>query len=407
MGRDPKPAITTPQVGRWVVLRPVLTLGLTQIIGFGTLYYAFGVLVAPLSADLGITPTIAYGVLSGALLIGSLTATLAGQLVDRFGARIMMATGSVACALAFLAMSQISSALGLIVTLTLAEIIAPLILYDAAFAGIAQAVGERRARRAITQMTLLGGFASTVFWPLTLALVEGWDWRVALGVFAGLHLFVCLPLHLSLPRPVRNGAARETEPPQFAPLPNALHRRAMILLAFGFSLSWAVMAAFSAQWVPVMAAVGLDQTIAVAAGALMGPAQVAARVLEMAFAARRHPMETALVAMLCLAVAVAVLALAPVGALAASIFAVLFGVGQGLATMVRGTVPLALFGLAGYATRLGRLAALRMVVAALAPFGMAWSMANSGPSVTLWITCGLAMLSLVALLFVPWRALKD
>lgn len=389
------------------ILRPVLTLGITQIIGFGTLYYAFGVIVTPLSADLGITQTFAYGVLSVALLIGSLTATLAGRLIDRHGARVMMAAGSVACAVAFLAMSQIGSATGLIVTLTLAEIIAPLVLYDAAFAGIAQAVGERRARRAITQMTLLGGFASTVFWPLTLTLIEGWDWRVALMVFAGLHLFVCLPLHLSLPRPVRNEAVRATEPPQFAPLPSALHRRAMIFLAVGFSLSWAVMAAFSAQWVPVMAAIGLEQTIAVAAGALMGPAQVIARVVEMMFAARRHPMETALVAMLCLALAVAVLALAPVGMIAASIFAVLFGVGQGLATMVRGTVPLALFGLAGYATRLGRLAALRMVVAALAPFGMAWSMAASGPGVTLWITCGFAMLSLAALWLVPWRALQN
>jgi hypothetical protein len=214
-------------------------------------------------------------------------------------------------------------------------------------------------------------------------------------------------LHLSLPRPSRTEAARETTPPQFTPLPSATHRRAMLLLAFGFSLSWAVMAAFSAQWVPVMAAVGLDQTIAVAAGALMGPAQVGARVLEMMFAARRHPMETALVAMVCLAVAVAVLALAPVSVLAASIFAVLFGVGQGLATMVRGTVPLALFGLAGYATRLGRLAALRMVIAALAPFGMAWSMAVWGPSVTLWITCALALISLAALWLVPWRELQN
>lgn len=381
----------------------MLTLGVTQIIGFGTLYYAFGVIVAPLSADLGITPTLAYGVLSTALLIGSLTATLAGRMIDRHGARSMMALGSVISAVVFAALSQIQSINGLIVFLIIGEIVAPLVLYDAAFAGIAQAVGERRARRAITQMTLLGGFASTVFWPFTLVLIETWDWRVAMGVFAALHLFVCLPLHLSLPRPPRTDPAATPELPQFAPLPSAVQPKAMAFLALGLSLSWAVMAAFSAQWVPVMAAIGLDQALAVAAGALMGPAQVCARLIEMTFAGRRHPMETALVAMACLAAACAVLALAPVGILAASVFAILFGVGQGLATMVRGTVPLALFGLKGYATRLGKLAALRMVVAALAPFGMAWALVAMGPWMTLWIACALSLVSLLALCFVPWR----
>lgn len=402
-GESPTAAPVPQAAARWAVWRPVLTLGITQIVGFGTLYYAFGVMVLPLSADLGITPTFAYGVLSAALLVGSLGATLAGRMIDRHGARVMMAAGSAACGMAFVAMAQIGTAWGLIATLTLAELIAPLVLYDAAFAAIAQAVGERRARRAITQMTLLGGFASTVFWPLTLALVETWDWRVALWVFAGLHVLICLPLHLSLPRPQRAQTTPSTEPPQFAPLPPASHPRAMAFLAVGLSLSWAVMAAFSAQWVPVMAAIGLEQTVAVAAGALMGPAQVIARVVEMTVAGRRHPMETALVAMLCLAAAVAVLALAPVGAVTASVFAVLFGIGQGLATMVRGTVPLVLFGLMGYATRLGRLAALRMVVAALAPFGMAGSMATLGPAATLWIACGLSLASLVALWAVPWR----
>lgn len=388
---------------QWALLRSVLTLGVTQIVGFGTLYYAFGVMVAPMSADLGITTTTAYGLLSVALLIGSLSAPLAGLLVDRHGARAMMAAGSAACAVTLLLMARAQGPASLLITLSLAEILAPLVLYDAAFAGIAQAVGEARARRAITMMTLLGGFASTVFWPFTLALVQTYDWRIALTVFAGLHLGLCLPLHLSLPRRRADPGHASAERTGFAPLPQSLHRRAMVLLAVGFSLSWAVMAAFSAQWVPIMAALGLEQAIAVAAGALMGPAQVIARVTEMLLAQRRHPMETAVVAMLCLAAALAVLALAPVGFAAAAVFAALFGVGQGLATMVRGTVPLVLFGLTGYATRLGRLAALRMVVAALAPFGMAWAMAALGPGAALGLAAGLSLVSLGALWAVPWR----
>ena len=408
----PPPPDSAPGPRRWRaappsileggVLRPVLTLGLTQIVGFGTIYYAFGVLVARMSADLGLTTTLSYGLLSAALLAGSLTAPWAGALIDRLGARRMMAAGSMVVAAGFALLSQVGGAWGLTGALVLIEMIAPLVLYDAAFAALAQAVGEGRARRAITLMTMLGGFASTVFWPLTLALQQNWGWREAYLTFAALHLLLCLPLHLSLPGGDRGRAETRSAPP-FAPLPAPLHRRAMVLLALALALSWAVMSAFSAQWVPVLGALGLSQTAAVAAGALMGPSQVAARVLEMLIAHHRHPMMTALVALACLTLSVVLLALAPVGFASAAVFAVLFGVGQGLATTVRGTVPLALFGLRGYAARLGRLASLRMLVAAIAPFAMAGSLALAGPWITLGLTAALALVALALMAAVPWR----
>ncbi len=385
-------------------LRPVLTLGATQIVGFGSIYYAFGVLVGPMRADLGLSAPLAYGALSAALLVGSLSAPLAGRLIDRHGARSMMALGSLVTAAGFAVLSQVNGGLSLFAALALIEVLAALVLYDAAFAALAQAVGARRARRAITLMTLIGGFASTVFWPLTLAFEQAWGWRGAYLAFAALHLLLCLPLHLSLPRRPQDDPAQAGNDTGFVPLPAALHGKAMLLLGLGFSLSWMVMAAFSAQWVPVLGALGLSQASAVAAGALMGPAQVGARLLEMLLAGHRHPMITALIAMACLTLAVVVLVLAPVGMLAASVFAVLFGIGQGLATMVRGTVPLALFGLAGYAARLGKLARLRMLVAAVAPFSMAGSLALLGPAATLWLAAGLAAISLALMAAVPWRA---
>ena len=388
---------------RGALWRPVVTLGITQIVGFGTIYYAFGVLVGPLGTTLAISQTLAYGLLSAGLLAGAVTAPLAGRMIDVRGARGAMAAGSLASALAFVALALVQGPWTLAAALLLVELVAPLVLYDAAFAAVAQAVGEARARRAITLTTLLGGFASTVFWPLTLLLEQVWGWRGAYLTFAALHLCLCLPLHLSLPRLAPGGPARDPAGPQFPPLPQHLHSRAMVLLALGLSLSWAVMSAFSAQWVPVMAAVGLSQGMAVTAGAMMGPAQVGARVLEMVFAGHRHPMSTAILAMACLTLAVAVLALAPVGLTTAMVFAVLFGVGQGLATMVRGTVPLALFGLKGYAARLGRLASLRSLVAAIAPFAMAASIAALGPWVTLGLTAALAAVSLVVMALVPWR----
>ncbi|MBN8293229.1 MFS transporter [Rhodobacter sp. NTK016B] len=406
--RPPSAAPGTPRkdpplAGWRGTIRPVLTLGITQIVGFGSIYYAFGVLVAPLSGELGISTTAAFACLSVALLSGAFTAPLAGRLIDRHGARRMMAAGSIGCAVAFALLSQAGAVWGLVLTLIAVEMLAPLVLYDAAFAAVAQAVGEARARAAITMTTMVGGFASTVFWPLTLYLSQGWGWRETYLAFAALHLILCLPLHLSLPK--GNGAETRQVPgaPRFAPLPRRLHGRAMVLLALGLSLSWAVMSAFSAQWVPVLGAVGLPEATAVAAGALMGPSQVGARVLDMLFASHRHPMWTALVAMACLVLALVVLVLAPVGVLTASVFAILFGIGQGLATTVRGTVPLALFGLMGYAARLGRLASLRMLVAALSPFAMAASLATLGPWITLWLLAALAAVSLTLLACLPWR----
>jgi hypothetical protein len=286
--------------------------------------------------------------------------------------------------------------------LAIAEIVAALVLYDAAFAALAQIFGQARARRAITQMTLMGGFASTVFWPLTLALVEGFGWRVTYGAFAAFHLLLCLPLHLSLPRKARGAAPHDPTPPRFPPLPAALQRRAL-LVAIACAVSWTVMSAFSAQWVPALGAMGLSEGAAVAAGALMGPAQVGARVIEMLFAHNRHPMVTALIAMGCLTAAIVVLALGPAGFATAAVFAVLFGIGQGLGTVIRGTVPLALFGTQGFAQRLGRLASLRQFVGALSPFAMAGSLALFGPGVTLVLAGLLALGALAAFWAVPWR----
>ncbi|MCB1397683.1 MAG: MFS transporter [Rhodobacter sp.] len=396
-----QPVETTPT--GWSAMRPVLTLGLTQIVGFGTLFYAFGVIVTPMSADLGLSVPFAYAALSAALLVGSLAAPAAGRMVDRFGARVMMASGSLVTAAVFAALSQVQGAWGLVAVLAVAEIVAALVLYDAAFAALAQIFGQTRARRAITQMTLMGGFASTVFWPLTLALVEGWGWRVTYGAFALFHLVLCLPLHLSLPRKARGEAPHDPTPPRFAPLPPSLRPRAMVLVAIAFAVSWTVMSAFSAQWVPALGAMGLTEAAAVAAGALMGPAQVGARVIEMLFAHNRHPMVTALIAMSCLTGSLVVLALGPAGFATAAVFAVLFGIGQGLGTVIRGTVPLALFGTQGFAARLGRLASLRQLVGALSPFAMAGSLALFGPGVTLMLAGILALVALAAFWSVPWR----
>ncbi len=381
----------------------VFTLGITQIIGFGTLYYAFSVAVPAIAADLGITLTFAYAGFSFALLLSGFFAPFAGRLIDRWGARPVMAAGSALSSLALVGLSLAPSGGWLIVALVAVELTAPLVLYDAAFSALAQSVGAARARRAITQMTLLGGFASTVFWPATLWLIEGWGWREAYLVFAGLHLAVCLPLHATLPRlstalPEQSGTA-----PRFAPLPPGAQKRGMIYLALSFTLAGAVMSAMTAQWVPALMALGLAPGAAVAAGALMGPAQVGVRVVEMTLGARYHPWVTALASLGFLVLAMAVLVLAPATLWAAIAFAVLFGLAQGLTSIVRGTLPLALFGAGGFAARLGKLAGPRMTLGALAPLALAAALAVMEARLALAVTAAVAVLALVALLRLPWR----
>jgi len=386
--------------------RAILALGVTQIIGYGTLYYAFGVMAVPLTADLGVSLPFAFGAFSAALLAGGAVAPVAGRTIDRYGARRVMAWGSAGSAIALLVLSQAGGAVGLILALILCEGVAALVLYDAAFAALAQAAGAARARRAITLMTLMGGFASTLFWPLTHVMNENLGWRETLLIFAALHVFVCLPLHLTLPRlsedtaPAKPGLATA---PHFPTLPVARHGKAMLWLAIGFSLGGIVLSALGAQWVPTLHALGLTEAAAVAAGTLMGPAQVAVRLLDLFFGVLRHPLGFAILSGAALALAFVVLLVAPVGLPAAMVFAALFGVASGSASIVRGTVPLCLFGTEGYAARLGTLAGWRLATSAAAPFALSLSLAGLGANVTLALACGIAAGSALALTQVPRR----
>lgn len=387
------------------ITRAILALGVTQIIGYGTLYYAFGVLAVPLVADVGVSLPFAFGAFSAALLAGGIVAPFAGRAIDRHGARRVMAWGSVASTIALCVLSQVGGAIALVLALILCEAVAALVLYDAAFAALAQVAGAARARRAITLMTLMGGFASTLFWPLTHFMTESLGWRETLLIFAAMHLAVCLPLHLSLHQGVaatRPGAA-PAPTPAFPPLPVAQHGRAMLWLAVGFSLAGMVLSALGAQWVPTLHALGLSEAAAVTAGTLMGPAQVAVRLLDLFFGVRRHPLGFAILSGSALTAAFAVLLVAPVGLPGAMAFAILFGVASGSSSIVRGTVPLCLFGAEGYAARLGTLAGWRLATGAAAPFALSLALAGLGANITLALACGIAAASVLALTQVPRR----
>jgi MFS family permease len=382
----------------------VAALGVTQILGYGALFYAFPILVPHIAAEFGVTPAMLFGVFSVGLFVGGLLSSRFGGWLDRFGAPRVMTAASALVAALFAAMAlapNFATFAALVITL---EAISFLVLYDAAFATLALRVPQG-TRLAITRLTLIGGFASTLFWPLTGWLVELIGWRGCYMVFAGLHLAVALPLHGWIAARTRRAAAQPGfvpvhDKPDWPPIQAGHIPRAFWLLGASFALTGIVIAAFGVHMVPVLLARGLGDAAYLVSMA-MGPTQVLVRIVDATLWRGFHPLSVALISGGAVACAVAAL-LAPNAEIALAVaFAVLFGAGQGLASIVRGAVPLALFGSAGLGRRLGQLAGLRNVSAAAAPFLFAVAQQTIGLAATLWLALGIALAGLA--LLVPLR----
>ncbi|WP_230163958.1 MFS transporter [Roseomonas sp. CECT 9278] len=380
----------------------VLALGVTQVIGYGTLYYAYAILAPAVAAEFGTTTASLYAVFSVGLLAGGLAAPRIGLWMDRFGAPRLMAAGSLLVGLLLGALAAAPGFWSFAACVVAIEVVGIAVLYDAAFATLAQQ-GHARARRAITHLTLIGGFASTLFWPLSGWAVEAVGWRGTYLAYALLHLAVALPLHAWIMRrpPVAPAHAEATgrHPPPWTPLEGRAARLAFWAFGLSFALSGMLGSALTIHLVPVLQALDLGSA-AYAVAMLMGPAQVLIRLADALFWGARHPLGVALVSAAALPLAVLAL-LAPVPAvLAGIVFAMLFGFGQGLSSIVRGTVPLALFGPDGFGARLGRLAAIRTILGAAAPFVFAVGSERFGVTAALWasLLAGAAALAPLVLL---------
>ncbi|MGE5170766.1 MAG: MFS transporter [Rudaea sp.] len=342
----------------------VSALGVAQIVSWGTLFYSIAVLGPPMAHTLGVSDVMLYGSFTAGLFVSGLVSPWVGARIDRYGGRGVLAGGSVlgAAACAILAVS-VNGAMMLIGWLV-AGIAMAACLYDPAFATLYRASGTSY-RRAVTALTLFGGFASTVFWPLSQYLLEARGWRVAFGVHAALNACLCLPLHLAFvpsslqaraPAPIPAGAA--TDAPRSG---------TFAWLAAAFGLAAFLSGAISAHLVVLLAAGGLAARDAVLVGALIGPMQVAGRVMEFAFASRWSPLSVGTFAFALLGFALVVLCLVRGVWILALAFALLYGWSNGVMTIVRGTVPGVLFGARDYGTLLGRLAQPQFILKALAP----------------------------------------
>lgn len=342
--------------------RTVSALGVIEIFAWGSTYYLMAVLAGPMAADTGWSAGLLSAGVSVGLLVSGLAATKVGQLIQATGGRRVLAAGMclIAAGLVLLGSAQtpyVYFAAWAVIGLGMAAG-----LYDAAFSTLGRLYG-RDARAAITQLTLWGGFASTVCWPITAWLVEIIGWRGACLAYAGLHLAVTLPLSLFLMP--RTPPAEETSHDPTASareLPSLLDLRFLCIAAAGIALSM-VVTVWSIHLVTILTAGGYTLAAAIAVGTLIGPAQVGGRVLEMLGRGRHHPIWT-------MAAATSLVLLGFLGLLfgvPAAAALVAYGAGNGLWSIARGALPLALFGPGSYARTMGRLATPMLLAGAAAP----------------------------------------
>jgi MFS family permease len=355
----------------------VLSLGITQIITWGTTLYALGVLGKPIAADTGWGQSLVFGGLTVGLLISSVVSAYIGRLIDRRGARTVMSVGSVLAAIGLFALSQVADPYAYLAVWAFLGLAMRMTLYDAAFAALVQ-VTPSRGRRAISYLTLFGGLASTVFWPIGHELNAIYGWRTTLLIFAAINLLVCLPLHwLGLARretdehAVQVTAAAGPAAPADAPLEGAARSIAMVLFGLIVAASALVIGALAVHLVPILEAAGLAGGVAVTIASLKGVAQVAGRIWDLTLVRSWHPIDVGRISVLLMPVSFALLMLGGSSFAFALAFTLLFGVSNGLVTIMRGAVPLALFGSKGYGEVLGILATPYLLLAAVAPAAFA------------------------------------
>ena len=379
----------------------VIAIGLAQMVAWASSTYLPAVLAVPMAADFGVAPSWVFAAYSCALGIMAVLGPAVGRVIDRQGGRRVMCAANLVLAGGLLVLGLSGQIATMFLGWALIGIGMALGLYDAAFAALVREHGLK-AREPITGITLLGGFASTLGWPVTAWLVAQWDWHIACFAWAGANLLIGLPLNryfiaahdeLGPARPTETGAAEASGEKRSA------HRRNFILLAvFGAATAF-VTSAMAAHLPLFLMLAGVGSTAAIAAAALVGPAQVVARLGEFLLARkfRLNPLSTATFAT----------ALHPLAGLLflgltglpgiAMFFAVLHGAGNGLITIAKGTLTLALFGQHGYGVLQGKLAIAQRVMQAAAPFVFALVISGGGAAAGLWLTVLCSLIALLAL----------
>jgi MFS family permease len=372
-------------------------LGFTQIVGWGTTFLMPSVLGRHMEEALGIPSEVIFSGITVMFAVGALFSPRVGRLIDRIGARSLMAAGSVvyAASLAALAFSQE------IVTYLLCwvgmGIGSTLALSTPSSVALAQVAGPG-ARRAIGMLAIIGGFASTVFWPLAGALDVALGWRGTLLVYAAIHLFACAPIHLLvLPRRPPTHPLSASGTPAPSGVPHHVRSRAFLLLSLTLSSGAFVFTGAMVHMIELMRGLGHQPATAVFLASLIGPSQVTVRVFELLFGHRYSIMNSAVFGSAMLVVGLG-LAMIDGGNFAVALACILsYGLANGLKAVQRATLPLALFGRRVFGAYMGRLALPQGIVSAAAPPLLAAMLSNLGTTAALWLIFAAGMVSLITM----------
>ena len=380
-----------PPVDRRIV---ITALGMVQILAWGTSFYFPAVFAGPIVADTGWSLGLVVGGTSVGLLVAGLISPQVGRIIDRRGGRPVLVASS-------LFYSAGLAGIGLAPALPVYLFAWVLVglgmgtgLYDAVFAALGRLYGSA-ARGPITNLTLFGGFASTVCWPLSAFMIDHAGWRGACFIYAALHLAVALPLQMAVirraPEAVMPNAAVDDAPPA-EPARIAHETLIFVMLALVLSLAAGIGSIVVVHLLIFLQARGVDFTVAVSLGTLFGPAQVGARVVERLFGNRYHPIWTMIGS--CSLMAAGLLLLVGRFPILAIVI-LLYGAGYGISWIGRGTLPLALFGPVRFPRLMGKLAFPSLIVQALAPSAGALLIEASGADATIGVLTVLALINVV------------
>lgn len=378
--------------------RLVWGMGFTQILAWGSTYYLPAVLAAPIAKETGWSITSVVGGLSWGLLVAGASSPFVGRQIDRHGGRSVLAASSLLLALGILLMGLAGNVATYYVAWTLLGVAMAAGLYDAAFSTLGRLFGEG-ARTSITGLTLLGGLASTIGWPV-IAGLESWiGWRSACFAIAAAHLLIGFPIHaLLIP-----GSTKQPPHPVITETPNTSVLRPdttnhlFLLIGAMLTILALVVSGISVHLLNVLKQLGIAIAVALAIGMVIGPSQVLARVAEFSIGRNLHPTWSARAGVLLCLIGLGLL----ISGLPwlAFVAIALYGAGNGILTIARGTLPLALFGPQGYGVRMGLLARPVLVAQACGPIAAAYVLDSFGASVLLSLMCGLLLLCFIA----TWR----
>lgn len=393
------PKMRTP----WLIING---LGLYVLLMYGITYYAISTAAPRMAATFGIGVSSVFALLTVALLATAVVAPALGRWVDKVGSTRALLIGTVARVVALAAMALAPDLWSFAAAFIVVQVLGQLTEYDATFA-VAVDLADSDARKAMSQITLWGGLASTVFWPLTALLLRHLGWQNMLLVDALLLAVVAVPIAVRAGQIAqrRGGRGRTAATPladRDLPSPPPVHSPLVFsVLAAAFAFG-GVAYTLPALMLPVLEGLGLGAA-AIVAGMLFGPAQTAGRFMDLLLGTRVKALHVAIMATAMLIVALAVLLMGSGIVGMAMVFALLFGAGAGVSYVARGSVVLEIYGTAAYALWLGRLSSVRLVVSAASPFVLSLVLENLGAASVVAVCLGVAMLSLGCFLWLAWR----